>query len=126
VAADTAVDQAIDTLVDNALKFAGPGATVLVDVWPFGSTVDIHVVDDGPGLSDEERRRATERFWRASDAQNTDGAGLGLPIAAALVRASGGRLRLLPAYPRGLDAHVSFPAAPALRPTATDQRLASR
>jgi signal transduction histidine kinase len=116
LAVDTAVDQAIDALVDNALKFAGRGATVLVDVWRVESTVDIHVMDDGPGLSDEERRRATERFWRAPDAQNVDGAGLGLPIAAVLVAASGGRLRLLPAHPSGLDAQVSLPA----------QRLASR
>ncbi len=115
VTVDTAVDQAIDTLVDNALKFAGPGATVLVDVRfaesATGSTVDIHVVDDGPGLSDEGRRRATERFWRAPGTQNLDGAGLGLPIAAVLIEASGGELTLLPAHPHGLHAHVSFPAA---------------
>jgi signal transduction histidine kinase len=108
---DTAVDQAVDALVDNALKFAGCGATVVVEVLAGPSTVDIHVIDDGPGLSDEHRRRAGERFWRAPDTQNVDGAGLGLPIASTLVEASGGRLRLLPAYPHGLDAEVSFPAA---------------
>jgi signal transduction histidine kinase len=116
LAVNTAVDQAIDTLVDNALKFAGPGATVQIDVRLDESTVDIHVVDDGPGLSDGDRRHATERFWRAPDAQNTDGAGLGLPIAVALVAASGGTLRLLAAHPRGLDAHLSFRAAPDAEP----------
>jgi len=127
---DTAVDQAVDALVDNALKFAGPGATVVVEVLAGPSTVDIHVIDDGPGLSDEQRRRASERFWRAPDTQNVDGAGLGLPIASTLVEASGGRLRLLPAYPHGLDAEVSFPAAPpvpAPGPAGTPpQTLASR
>jgi signal transduction histidine kinase len=107
----TAVDQALDALIDNALKFAGPGAHVTVAVQTQDSTVDLHVIDDGPGLSDEDRRRATERFWRAADRQNIDGSGLGLPIAAVLVEASGGTLRLLPAVPRGLDAQVSFPAA---------------
>ncbi len=121
-AVESAVDQAIDTLVDNALKFAGPGATVTVDVSATRSTVDIHVIDDGPGLSEEGRRRATESFWRAADAQNTDGAGLGLPIAAVLVDASGGSLHLLPVSPHGLDAHVRFPAAP----DPPDQSLASR
>jgi signal transduction histidine kinase len=106
----TAVDQALDALIDNALKFAGPGAHVTVSVEAHDSTVDIHVVDDGPGLSDEERRRATERFWRAADRQNVDGSGLGLPIAAVLVEASGGTLRLLPALPRGLDACLRFDA----------------
>jgi signal transduction histidine kinase len=112
LAVDTAVDQAIDTLVDNALKFAGPGATVSVDVSSTDAGVDIHVVDNGPGLSEDGRRHATERFWRAGDAQNVDGAGLGLPIAAVLVDASGGTLHLLPAVPHGLDAHVRFPAPP--------------
>ncbi len=107
----TAVDQALDALIDNALKFAGPGAQVSVDVRVNPGTVELHVVDDGPGLSDEDRRRATERFWRAPDAQNIDGSGLGLPIAVVLVEASGGRLTLHPAQPRGLDAEVAFPAA---------------
>jgi signal transduction histidine kinase len=113
----TAVDQALDALIDNALKFAGPGSHVTVDVRrrpepAAADTVELHVIDDGPGLSDDERRRATERFWRAPDAQNLDGFGLGLPIAAVLVDASGGTLTLLAASPRGLDARLSFAAAP--------------
>ena len=108
---DTAVDQTIDAVVDNELKFAGPGATVLVDVRVAGAGVEIHVVDDGPGISDSERRRATERFWRAPGTQNLDGAGLGLPIVTVLLGASGGELVLLPAHPHGLHARVTFPAA---------------
>jgi signal transduction histidine kinase len=110
-AVPTAVGQALDALIDNALKFAGCGATVTVDVVPRGDTVELHVVDDGPGLCDDDRRTATERFWRAPDTQNIDGSGLGLPIATALVEASGGRLDLLPAVPHGLDARLRLPSA---------------
>lgn len=109
-AVPTAVGQVLDALIDNALKFAGEGATVRVDVRSFRTSVDLHVVDDGPGLSDEGRRLATERFWRAPDAQNVDGSGLGLPIVSVLLEASAGRLDLLPAHPHGLDARVRFPA----------------
>jgi signal transduction histidine kinase len=112
-AVPTAVGQALDALIDNALKFAGPQATVEVDVIPNGSTVELRVVDDGPGLADAQRRRATERFWRAPAAQNFDGSGLGLPIASVLVQASGGALELRAADPTGLDARLRFPAAPA-------------
>jgi signal transduction histidine kinase len=108
-AVPTAVGQALDALIDNAVKFAGRGATVRVEVHTFRTSVDLHVVDDGPGLSDEGRRRATERFWRAPDAQNVDGSGLGLPIVSALLEASAGRLDLLPAHPHGLDARLRFP-----------------
>ena len=109
-AVPTAVGQVLDALIDNALKFAGQGATVRVEVRAFRTSVDLHVIDDGPGLTDEGRRLATERFWRAPDAQNVDGSGLGLPIVSALLEASAGRLDLLPARPHGLDARVRFPA----------------
>jgi signal transduction histidine kinase len=107
----TAVGQALDALIDNALKFAGTGATVTVRVDGGPDSVALHVIDDGPGLGDADRMRATDRFWRASGTQNVDGSGLGLPIAAALVAASGGQLDLLPAQPCGLDARLTFPAA---------------
>jgi signal transduction histidine kinase len=108
-AVPTAVGQALDALIDNALKFAGPGAAVTVEVAPGKESVELHVVDDGPGLDGADRVRATERFWRAANTQNIDGSGLGLPIATVLVRASGGQLDLLPAEPKGLDARLRFP-----------------
>jgi signal transduction histidine kinase len=123
LAVPTAVGQSLDALIDNALKFAGVGAVVRVEVRAENGTVDVHVIDDGPGLSDESRQRANERFWRAPDVQNVDGAGLGLPIAMVLVESSGGRLDLLPAVPAGLDVRLRFLAAPDNQP---DQPLASR
>lgn len=119
LALPTAVGQSLDALIDNALKFAGRGANVRVDVRavdPGGidtpATIDLHVIDDGPGLSDDGRRRAGERFWRAPGSQNIDGSGLGVPIATVLAEASGGRLDLLPAKPHGLDARLRFPGVP--------------
>jgi signal transduction histidine kinase len=108
-AVTTAVDQALDALIDNALKFGA--RTVTLRVRPEGDGVAVRVIDDGPGLSEEQRRLATERFWRAPTAQNTAGTGLGLPIVAVLVDTSGGRLELGGAEPHGLEAMLWFPAA---------------
>ncbi|WP_213455174.1 sensor histidine kinase [Rhizomonospora bruguierae] len=118
----TGLDQALDALIDNALKFADAGARVRVSVRPADGGADVHVIDDGPGLSDERRARAPERFWRAPTSQNVEGAGLGLPIVAALMEASGGRLDLLPVRPHGLDARLWLPAAkpPAAKPPAAE------
>jgi signal transduction histidine kinase len=124
LAAPTAVGQSLDALIDNALKFAGPTATVRVEVHADGDVVDVHVIDDGPGLSDDGRRHAGEPFWRAPGVQNLDGCGLGLPIAMVLAETSGGRLDLLSANPGGLDARVRFPVA--RLPSEPDHRLASR
>ncbi len=56
--------------------------------------VALHVLDEGPGLTEEDCVHAFERFWRGSSA--TDGTGLGLAIVAGLARASGGSAALTP------------------------------
>ncbi|GAA3268229.1 MULTISPECIES: sensor histidine kinase [Dactylosporangium] len=106
-----AIDQALDALIDNAVKFSGPGTTVTVRPGADDNGVALHVIDNGPGLTEEQREQATERFWRAPDAQNVEGSGLGLPIVAVLVDASAGRFDLLPNEPSGLHARVWFPRA---------------
>ncbi|MFI0538539.1 sensor histidine kinase [Streptomyces sp. WSLK1-3] len=71
-----------------------------------------HVVDQGPGMSDADRERAFDRFWRSSDSHH-DGTGLGLPIVRHLVDASGGTITLHPAPGTGLDARIHLrPVAP--------------
>ncbi|SCL32108.1 Signal transduction histidine kinase [Micromonospora pallida] len=107
----TAIDQALDALIDNAVKFSGPGGVVTVTVTPAEDGVTLVVGDTGPGMTDSQLEQATERFWRAPDAQNVEGAGLGLTIVAVLVDASGGRLSMRRGEPRGLLAELWFPRA---------------
>lgn len=106
----TAVDQALDALIDNAVKFSGAGGEVTVTVRLADGGVCLEVRDTGPGMTRDQLDRATERFWRAPDVQNVDGAGLGLTIVAVLVDASDGRLTMRPAQPRGLVAGLWFPS----------------
>ncbi|MFE3447451.1 sensor histidine kinase [Nonomuraea sp. NPDC059194] len=104
-----AMDQILDALIDNALKFGAGTVTVhLEQVEELGV---IHVMDDGPGLPEEELARATERFWRSPRHQNVDGTGLGLSIVAVLVAASGGTIDLLGREPTGLDVRIGFPCS---------------
>jgi signal transduction histidine kinase len=110
----TALDQSLDALIDNGLKFTPPGGRVEMAVTRSDGGVAVTVRDTGPGMPPEQCRRATERFWRAPDAQNVDGAGLGLPIVLVLAEASGGSLTLGPAPTGGLEARMWFSAAPAI------------
>jgi signal transduction histidine kinase len=123
------VEQVLDNLIDNALEVSPPAGRIEVDVAtdrPAGGGAagagarpddqrDAGVVtvrDHGPGLDEEQRRRATDRFWRAPDAP-PGGTGLGLAIAEELLRASGGDLRLeAPGDGPGLRAVVRLPVAP--------------
>lgn len=112
-AATQALDQTLDALISNAIKFSGAGARVVVAVEPAGpDRVFIHVIDDGPGMPADDLARAAQPFWRHPASQNTEGSGLGVTIADALVTASGGRLDLMPAHPHGLHARITLPAAP--------------
>jgi signal transduction histidine kinase len=108
-AAPAALDQMLDALLDNALKFGAE--RVSVDLVASDGIVELHVVDAGPGMKADELGRATERFWRGAPHQNVDGSGLGLSIVRALAEDAGGRLELRQATPRGLDAVVTLPAA---------------
>jgi signal transduction histidine kinase len=106
-AVPTAVEQIIDNYLDNALTNAAtPGATIVVRVVG-GEKPEVHVLDQGPGLSTEQRARAFDRFWQA--APGSGGSGLGLAIASQLARASGGSVRLDSRLGEpGLDAVAEF------------------
>ncbi|MGC1214747.1 MAG: HAMP domain-containing sensor histidine kinase [Micromonospora sp.] len=106
----TAIDQALDALIDNAVKFSGAGGEVTVTVGPADGGIALEVRDTGPGMTASQLDQATERFWRAPEVQNVDGAGLGLTIVAVLVDASDGRLTMRQGEPRGLVAGLWFPA----------------
>ena len=86
------LDRLLGVLLDNACKYAPDGGRVDVTVAVDGSRVVLTVDDSGPGIPDTERTRIFDRFHRATAAQG--GAGLGLAIADAIVRATGGRWRV--------------------------------
>jgi len=99
--------QLIGVLVDNAIKYAGTGATITLSA---GVGVEIRVADDGPGLPPDQLPLATRRFWRGGGAPSL-GTGLGLAIAEQTTLAIGGRLELVPTQPHGLTAVIQLPEA---------------
>ena len=103
-----AIEQMLDNLLENALD-ATPGGEVTVELTSAADAVAVTVRDDGPGLSDADKRNATQRFWRGST--TTPGTGLGLAIVDALASASGATLVLGDAPGGGLAVTVTFRAA---------------
>jgi signal transduction histidine kinase len=103
------LDQVIDNLVANALAVSPAGGTVTISARPLGGSVELHVVDEGPGMSEVERGRAFDRFWRGGD--DHGGFGLGLAIVQRLVSADEGTVELHDGPAGGLDAVVRLPAA---------------
>jgi signal transduction histidine kinase len=110
---------------------------VSTEAFTVGGTVEVRVVDEGPGLDGEELQRATDRFWRGRRHRDVGGSGLGLSIASALLARFGGRLRVAAGPQRGLQVLLQMPGpaaggtvaggtAPVAGGEATGQGLAAR
>ncbi|MGZ4119147.1 MAG: ATP-binding protein [Actinomycetota bacterium] len=104
------LEQIADNLIANAVAASPPGASVDVTASRVADRVEIHIVDEGPGMSDEDRARAFDRFWRKEPGKG-GGSGLGLAIARQLAVISGGDIELIKAATGGIDAIVRIPAA---------------
>jgi signal transduction histidine kinase len=102
------LDQVLDNLLSNALAVSPRGGAIRVEATPAHPYVEVHVVDEGPGMTNEQRSRAFDRFWREGSGRGT---GLGLAIAQRLVSADGGALELRDAPGGGLDAVIRLRAA---------------
>lgn len=89
------LDRLLGVLLDNACKYVPEGGQVDVTVTRDGSRVAVTVDDSGPGIPEADRDKIFDRFHRATESaagpSGTSGAGLGLAIANAIVRATGGR-----------------------------------
>ena len=96
--------QVLDNLLSNALEVSPPGTTVTIAGRAVAPWVELHVTDEGPGLTAEQRERAFDRFWRAGSGEG--GSGLGLAIVRRLVSADDGEVELLAAPGGGIDAVV--------------------
>ena len=99
---------AVASLIDNAIKYAGGGATVEVSAQAEPQGVVISVQDNGPGIPIDELPHVTERFYRLDQARSLPGNGLGLAIVAAIAQLHGGQLRLEYGDP-GLRASILLP-----------------
>lgn len=108
-----ALRRCLTNLVDNAIRYGGRATIRLEDA---AERLTIRVLDDGPGIPQEELEQAFEPFFRgdASRSRDTGGTGLGLGIARNVARAHGGDLVLRNRSEGGLEAMLSLPriAAP--------------
>lgn len=104
----------LNNLVDNAVRYAGAGGRVAVELERRESYVSIHVLDDGPGISEADRERVFDRFYRVATRINDQrGSGLGLAIVKQAVTRMGGSIVIGEGLDgRGCGFTVEIPAPP--------------
>lgn len=86
------IEQILDNLLQNALRYVPRGGTVAVSVTAVGPVARLVVEDNGPGFAREDLPRLFDRFYRADRARSTGGSGLGLAIVREIIRAHRGRV----------------------------------
>jgi two-component system, OmpR family, phosphate regulon sensor histidine kinase PhoR len=88
------LEQVFTNLLDNAVKYCGPGTRVWLRAQRAGNLLRIEVADSGPGIEPRHLPRLFERFYRVDSGRSRDmgGTGLGLSIVKHLVEAMGGAI----------------------------------
>lgn len=98
--------EALNNLVDNAVRYAGPHATITLRARHQEGRPVLEVEDNGPGISQAQRPQVFERFVRAS--HTAGGVGLGLAIVREIAQRHGGDAQLLAAQPHGVLARLQL------------------
>ncbi len=98
----------VENLLENAIRYAGEGASCVVSLGRDEGRVVLEVADDGSGVPDEDVPRLFERFFRSDRARTTRGTGLGLAIVKHVVESAGGSVEARGGQGRGLDVRCSF------------------
>ncbi|MCX6956727.1 MAG: ATP-binding protein [Verrucomicrobia bacterium] len=109
------LEQALQNLAGNALKYNRPEGVVRLTVSQRGDSAVITMANTGPGIAEEDRPRIFERFYRGDPARTRDrtsGAGLGLSLSREILRAHGGDLALAPAAAPWTTFVATLPLAP--------------
>ena len=109
------LEQALLNLAANAQKFSPSAAEVVLRVEVVADrTVRWTVIDQGPGISPEERERLFERFFVGTSDRHAagGGSGIGLPTALAIAQAHGGSIEVESEVGRGSTFHLVVPAGP--------------
>jgi signal transduction histidine kinase len=97
-------------LAENAIRYAGPGATATLSVRREDGEVVLRIADDGAGVAPADLPRLFERFYRADRARASRGTGLGLAIVKHVVASAGGSVEARGARGEGLEIRCVFPA----------------
>jgi len=106
------LEQVIDNLLSNALRYTDPGGSVELHVRREGRRCLVEVRDTGIGISPDDLPHVFERFWRSdrSRSRATGGSGIGLAVVRELVRAHNGLVELRSEVGLGTTARVVLPA----------------
>jgi signal transduction histidine kinase len=97
-------------VLSNAIKFSGEAMPINIDVKSEGNETEIEVSDKGIGISEEDQKHLFSSFFRATNASNIQGTGLGLHIVKRYIDLMNGRVNLQSRLDEGTIVIIIFPS----------------
>jgi two-component system, OmpR family, sensor histidine kinase KdpD len=104
------IGQVLGNVLENAAKFTPAGSEIRLNASAWHGSVELRVIDRGPGIEEAAREKVFDEFYRAGDGRAA-GTGLGLAVAKALVRANGGDIWIEGTAGGGTTVAIRLPAA---------------
>ena len=86
--------EALCNLLDNAVKYTPAGGRVTLSVQPYELFCRVDVTDTGPGIHEQERPKIFGRFYRAENAWESEGVGVGLYLTRQIMEGQGGFVKV--------------------------------
>lgn len=110
---EMALSRLLIILLDNAMKYSPEQTQITLRAAKVKNYLVLEVCDEGCGISDEDKQKIFDRFFRVDKARSRSqgGLGLGLSLALAIVRQHGGSIKVLDNKPRGTIIYVKLPMA---------------
>ena len=108
---EMALSRLLIILLDNAMKYSPEQTQITLRAAKVKTHLVLEVRDEGCGISDEDKQKIFDRFFRVDKARSRSqgGLGLGLSLALAIVRQHGGSIKVLDNKPRGTIMYVKLP-----------------
>lgn len=102
------LSEAIDNIVKNALDHTGSGDSIAITWKQFASVVQVTIKDNGQGIHSEDIHYIFKRFYRSKFSKETQGVGLGLPLAKAIIEAHNGTIEVDSELGKGTTFIINF------------------
>lgn len=105
------IEEAVSNLLLNAVKYTPPQGSIMVEAQKKGNQIVIEIIDSGQGIPEKEIGNIFNEFFRASNAKDAEGTGLGLSLVKQIIDRHKGEIKVSSTLGKGTTFSIFLPAS---------------